>query len=113
MLNEGALVPRGIRDIGNLSERRPNTSRNCACASFHSARGLVSYMLKFADEETVTYLLALLPPHILGAPHQPRQDRQSTLEPDSRTSVEIERYVLLVLLFFATPKRAFLHPAAP
>jgi hypothetical protein len=44
-------------------------------------------MLKFANEEAATYLLALLP-HILGAPHQPRQDRQSTLEPDLRTFLQ-------------------------
>jgi hypothetical protein len=46
---------------------------------------LISSVLKLANEEAVTYLLALLPPHNLGAPHQPHQDRQSTLEPDLRT----------------------------
>ena len=46
---------------------------------------LVSYVLKLANEEVVTYLLALPPPHNLGAPHQPDQDRRNTLEPDLRT----------------------------
>ena len=40
----------------------------------------MSYKLKFADEEAAMYLLALLPPNILGVPRQPRQDRQSTLD---------------------------------
>jgi hypothetical protein len=112
MLDEGTLVPRGIGDIGNLSERRPSTSRKCACASSHSARGLVSYMLKFANEEAATYLLALLP-HILGVPHQPRQDRISTLGPESRTfcrncTLRSPRPPLI-----CDSQRALLHPAVP
>ena len=52
---------------------------SCAWASSHSASYLVGCLPTKGPQ---TYLLALLPPRILGAPHQPRRGRQSTLDPD-------------------------------
>ena len=79
MLDECALVPRGIGGKGELSEGRPSTSRRCACASSHSA----SYLVRCPPtKRPQTYLLAPLPPRISRAPHLPRRHHQSMLDPD-------------------------------
>jgi hypothetical protein len=108
MLDEGTtLVPRGIGDVGNLSERRLRTSRKCL-PGVCPRPGKLHAQVCQRKGRSVHYLRALLLPHILGAPHQPRQDRQSTLEPDLRPfhRKNFARRVLLVL-FFAILKELF------